>query len=91
MSSPAKVTLCTINMYTYVSYVGACEDGPTGTETCRRFYGIFSILMCVKCFRFLSLKTKDTSASGWVFDFVSYFLARYKNENKTHRSFGIYH
>jgi len=21
------------------------EDGPTGTETCRRFHGIFSILM----------------------------------------------
>ena len=24
---------------------------------------------------------KDTSASSWLFDFVSYFLARYKNEN----------
>jgi len=32
-------------------------------------------------FRILSLKTKDTSASSWFFDFVSYFLARYKNEN----------
>jgi len=32
-------------------------------------------------FRILSLKTKDTSASSWLFDFVSYFLARYKNEN----------
>ena len=29
----------------------------------------------------LSLKTKDTIASCWLFDFVSYFLARYKNEN----------
>ena len=47
------------------------EDGPTGTETCRRFYGIFSILMCVNMFlEFLSLKTKDTSASSWLFDFV---------------------
>ena len=36
------------------------------------------------CFRILSLKTKDTSASIWLFDFVSYFLARYKNEKKTH-------
>ena len=26
------------------------EDGPTGTETCRRFYGIFSILICVNMF-----------------------------------------
>ena len=26
------------------------EDGPTGTETSRRFYGIFSILMCVNIF-----------------------------------------
>ena len=43
--------------------------------------------MCVWiCFRLLSLKTKDTSASSWLFDFVSYFLARYKNENK----FSIY-
>ena len=67
MSSLAKVTLCIINMYTYVSDVGAyshityitvtlarldilCEDGPTGTETCLRFYGIFSILMCVNMF-----------------------------------------
>jgi hypothetical protein len=33
------------------------------------------------CFRILSLKTKDTSASSWQFDFVSYFL-RYKNENR---------
>ena len=32
-------------------------------------------------FRILSLKTKDASASSWLFDFVSYFLARYKNEN----------
>jgi len=48
------------------------EDGPTGTETCRRFYGIFNILMCVWiCFRILSLKTKDTSASSWLFDFVT--------------------
>ena len=39
----------------------------------------FSILMC-ECFRILSLKTKDTSASSWLFDFVSYFLARYKNK-----------
>ena len=59
------------------------EDGPTGTETCRRFYGIFSILMCVNIFRILSLKTKDTSANSWLFDFVSYFLARYKNENNS--------
>ena len=58
------------------------EDGPTGSETCRRFYGIFSILMCVNMFRILSLKTKYTSASSWLFDFVSYFLARCKNENK---------
>jgi len=28
-----------------------------------------------------TLKTKDTSASSWLLDFVSYFLARYKNEN----------
>ena len=33
------------------------------------------------CFRILSLKTKDTSASSWLFEFVSYFLALYKNEN----------
>jgi len=26
------------------------EDDPTGTETCRRLYGIFSILMCVNMF-----------------------------------------
>jgi len=26
------------------------EDGPTGTETCQRFYGIFSILMCMNIF-----------------------------------------
>jgi hypothetical protein len=39
------------------------EDGHTVTETCRRFYEI--------CFRILSLKTKDTSASGWLFDFDS--------------------
>jgi len=26
------------------------EDGPTGTETCQRFYGIFSILMCANMF-----------------------------------------
>jgi len=26
------------------------EDGPMGTETRRRFYGIFSILMCVNMF-----------------------------------------
>ena len=35
------------------------------------------------CFRILSLKTKYTSASRWLFDFVSYLLARYKNENNT--------
>jgi len=33
------------------------------------------------CFRILSLKTKDRSASSWLFDFVCYFLGRYKNEN----------
>ena len=33
------------------------------------------------CFRILSLKTKDTSASSWLSDFISYFLARYKNGN----------
>ena len=33
------------------------------------------------CFRILSLKTKDTSASSWLSDFVSYFRARYKNGN----------
>ena len=38
--------------------------------------------VCEYVFRILSLKTKDTSASSWLFDFVSYFLARYKNENK---------
>jgi len=26
------------------------EDGPTGTETCRSFYGTFGILMCVNMF-----------------------------------------
>ena len=26
------------------------EDGPMGIETCPRFYGIFSILMCVDMF-----------------------------------------
>jgi len=26
------------------------EDGPTGTEVFRRFYGIFNILMCVNMF-----------------------------------------
>jgi len=26
------------------------EDGPTGTETCRSFYRIFSILMVVNMF-----------------------------------------
>ena len=26
------------------------EDGSAGTETCRRFCGIFSILMCVNMF-----------------------------------------
>jgi len=72
-SSLAKVKLHTINMYTYVSDVGAPtshtyvymlmaysvtlarldvlpEDSPTGTETCRRFYRIFSVLMCVNMF-----------------------------------------
>jgi len=35
------------------------------------------------CFRILSLKTKDNSASSWLFYFVSYFLARYKNEKNS--------
>ena len=57
------------------------EDGPTVTETCRRFYEILAFWCVWICFRILSLQTKDTGASSWLFDFVSYFLARYKNEN----------
>jgi hypothetical protein len=41
------------------------------------------------CFRILSLETKDASASSWMFDFVSYFLARYKNENEIKNLFII--
>jgi len=35
------------------------------------FYGTFSILMCVKCFKIVCLKTGDTGASSWLFTFVS--------------------
>jgi len=38
-------------------------------------------------YRILSLKTKDTSASSWLFDFVPYFLAIYKNENENENNF----
>jgi len=40
--------------------------------------------VCEYVLEFLSLKTKDTSASSWLFDFVSYFLAWYKNEKTKH-------
>ena len=62
------------------------EDGHTVTETCRRFYKILANNVWI-CFIILSLKTKDTSASSWLFDFISYFLARYKNENREIKSF----
>ena len=32
------------------------------------------------CFRILSLKTKDTSSSSWLFDFVAYSLVWIGNE-----------
>jgi hypothetical protein len=56
------------------------EDGPLGTETCRSFIGIFSILMCVNMFRIACLKTIDTDTSSWLFYFCILILARYKNE-----------
>ena len=57
------------------------EDGPTGDRNMSEAlwnFQHFNVREYV--FRILSLKTKDTSASRWLFDFVSYFLARYKNE-----------
>ena len=52
--------------------------GPKHVEGFMEFLTFYCVWIC---FRFLSLKTKDTSASSWLFDFVSYCLARYKNEN----------
>jgi len=37
--------------------------------------------VCEYVLEFYLYKQKYTSASSWLFDFVSYFLARYKNEN----------
>jgi hypothetical protein len=45
------------NACSHISYISVHvrldilpEDGPLGTETCRSFIGIFSILMCVNIF-----------------------------------------
>ena len=40
-----------IKLYITLAKLGILpEDGPMGTETCRRFYGIFGILICVNIF-----------------------------------------
>ena len=56
--------------------------GPKHVEGFMEIFQHFNV--CEYVLDFLSLKTKDTSATSWLFDFVSYFLARYKNEKKKH-------
>jgi len=53
MHAPTSLTyvyMLMVNSVTLASLDILPEDGSTGTETCRRFYGIFVILMCVNMF-----------------------------------------
>ena len=67
------------------------EDRTIGTETCRRFYGIFSILLCVNVLEFYLYKQKTRVQVVGCLTLYLIFLQGIKMKTATMTSTGLWY